>query len=62
MFDCIWFWRAKLPDRKGERCRVVARSRVPKGSKWRANSVLVEFSDGWRVVTSRYAVRKIKEA
>lgn len=26
------------------------------------NSVLVEFKDGYRVVTSRYAVRRIKEA
>jgi hypothetical protein len=48
--DHVWFWRVRLPDRKGQPCRVVAR-----GGK---NSVLVEFADGRRVVTSRYAVRK----
>ena len=32
------------------RCRVVARGTM--------NSVLVEFEDGSKVVTSRYAVRK----
>jgi hypothetical protein len=46
----VWCWRSKLPERKGSPCRVVARSR-------RLGSVLVEFEDGVRVVTSRYAVR-----
>ena len=46
-----WFWRAVLPDRKGEPCRVLARGRM--------NSILVEFGDGFRVITSRYAVRRI---
>jgi hypothetical protein len=45
-----WWWRARLPERKGELCRVVARGAM--------NSVLVEFLDGYRVVTSRYAVRR----
>lgn len=49
----VWFWRAKLPERKGELCRILAR-----GKK---NSVLVEFVDGTRVITSRHAVRKRKE-
>jgi hypothetical protein len=49
-FDHVWFWRVRLPERKDEPCRVVARGRK--------NSVLVEFADGRRVVTSRYAVRK----
>lgn len=48
----IWYWRSRLPDRKGQRCRVLARGTM--------NSILVEFEDGWRVVTSRYAVRKVK--
>lgn len=53
-FDMIWFWKYQGPpwrivDRKGQACRVVVR-----GTK---NSVLVEFPDGYRVVTSRYAVR-----
>jgi len=45
-----WHWRARLPERKGQPCRVVARGVL--------NSVLVEFADGFRVVTSRYAVRR----
>ncbi len=51
-FPLIWFWRAKLPDRKGQRCRVIARGKM--------NSVLVEFEDGYRVVTGRHAVRSAK--
>lgn len=50
-YDRIWYWRKRLPERKGQRCRVVARGAL--------NSALVEFEDGWRVVTSRYAVRKV---
>jgi hypothetical protein len=54
-FDHVWFW---LPnpmrriDRKGQRCRVLVR-----GSK---NIVLVEFEDGFTVVTSRHAVRPVQ--
>jgi hypothetical protein len=54
MFDHIWFWRAnwmRRIERKGQRCQVLVR-----GAK---NSVLVEFEDGFQVVTSRYAVRRI---
>ena len=50
IYDHVWYWRSRLPERKGSPCRVVARSR-------RLGSVLVEFEDGFRVVTSRYAVR-----
>lgn len=46
-----WFWRAKLPDRHGQPCRVIARGKM--------NSILVEFADGWRVITSRHAVRRL---
>lgn len=48
-FPYVWFWRSRLPDRKGQRCRVDVFGRM--------NSVLVSFPDGFRVVTSRYAVR-----
>lgn len=71
IFPYIWFWRQKprwtarrLADgtlalspprmfdreRKGERCRVVARGSM--------NSALLEFSDGYRTVTSRNGLRK----
>lgn len=53
MFNLVWRWRKWLPNRKGQRCRMLAR-----GTK---NSCLIEFeADGFRVITSRYAVRKIK--
>jgi hypothetical protein len=52
MYDHQWFWRSRLPDRKGQRCRILARGKM--------NSLLVEFCDGWKVITSRYAVR-VKE-
>lgn len=50
MYDYIWFWRKRLGDRKNHRCRVLAWGKM--------NSILVEFEDGFRVITSRYAVRK----
>ena len=45
-----WHWRKRLPERHGQPCRVLARGAL--------NSVLVEFEDGYRVFTSRFAVRK----
>lgn len=49
-FPYVWRWAARLPARKGTRCRVLVRGRM--------NSALVEFEDGYKVVTSRNAVRK----
>jgi len=49
-YDMVWFWRSRLPERKGKKCRVLIRSK-------RMNSILVEFPDGFKVVTSRYVVR-----
>ncbi len=55
-FDHVWYWHPKpwRPiDRKGERCRVLVRGKL--------NNVLVEFeSDGFKVITSRHAVRRIR--
>ncbi len=48
----IWFWKSRLPDRKGQPCKVLARGKM--------NNILVEFVDGYKVVTSRFAVRLIK--
>lgn len=48
-FPLVWHWRKKLPERKGQPCRVLVRGGM--------GSVLVEFEDGRRVVTSRHAVR-----
>lgn len=49
-FDHIWFWKTRLPERKGQKCRVLARGKM--------NSIKVQFEDGTIVITSRYAVRK----
>lgn len=51
-FDRYWRVRKRLPERFGQRCRIVARGRL--------NSCLVEFeTDGALVVTSRWNVRKV---
>jgi hypothetical protein len=48
-----WNWRARLPERRGEVFRVLARGTL--------NSCLIEFlRDGRRVVTSRNALRKVR--
>jgi hypothetical protein len=47
----VWWWRSRLPERKGQPCEVLAR-----GSSM--NSILVRFADGYEVITSRYAVRR----
>lgn len=52
-FPYVWHWRCRLPERRGQRCRVLLRVR-------RTNSVLVEFEDGFLVNTSRFAVRRLK--
>jgi len=53
-FDHIWYWRKWLGRRRGHRCRILARGPGP-GPR----NVLVEFTDGERVVGLRFAVRRI---
>lgn len=50
----MYYWRVRtrLPERFGQRCKVLVRGKM--------NSCLVEFADGYKVVTSRNYVRKIK--
>lgn len=48
----FWRWIIRRPDLKGRRCRIIARGKL--------NSCLVQFADGEKVLTSRYAVRKIR--
>lgn len=47
-----YYWRVatRLPERKGQPCRVLVLGRL--------NSCLVEFEDGYRVVTSRNYLRR----
>ena len=69
----VWRVRAKLPERHGERCRILARSSrkrtrftvalpptwfINTGTRGGGNSVLVEFADGARFVTSANYVRR----
>ena len=49
----VWYYRVVLPERKGQRCRVLAR-----GNGRGPRNILVEFEDGFRVVTTRFAVRR----
>ena len=53
--ETIYYWRVRtrLPERFGQRCRVLIRGKM--------NSCLVEFEDGYKVITSRNYVRKLKE-
>ncbi len=53
-YPYIWFWKVKLPDRKNSPCRVLVRS-------GKLNSALIEFEDGFKVVSSRNAIRKRKK-
>jgi hypothetical protein len=66
VYPYVWFWkqqphwdRGTSPrvfdrERKGERCRMLARGRM--------NSGLIEFEDGYRVVTSRNGLRRAAPA
>lgn len=48
--DLPYVYRWDRHGRKGQRCRVLARGAM--------NSCLVEFADGYRMVTSRNAIRR----
>lgn len=50
-YPLVWRVKTRLPERQGQACRVLVRGRM--------NSCLVEFEDGFQVVTSRNYVRKI---
>jgi len=53
----IWNWR-KWPagqNRKGQPCRVLHRSKT-------MNTALIEFEDGYRMVSLRWGLRRRKEA
>ena len=55
MFLYYYAWgpsAMRVLDRKGQLCRLVCRGKM--------NSCLIEFQDGFKVVTSRNAIRKHK--
>ena len=47
-FPYVYYWHRR--GRRGLRCRVLVRGKM--------NSCLVEFTDGYRMVTSRNAIRR----
>lgn len=47
-----WHWRTRLPERRGQVFRVVCRGAM--------NGALIEFADGFRAVTSRNALRRVR--
>lgn len=51
-FPHYWRVRTRLPDRFGQRCRVLARGAM--------NTAHVQFEDGFEVFTSRNYFRKAK--
>lgn len=53
----IYHWDRQ--GRKGQRCAVTARSRRGKGIH-NFNSIRVEFEDGFKMVTSGNAIRKVR--
>lgn len=50
-YPFLFCWNRPVPGRKGQRCRVLTRSR-------RMNSCAIEFEDGFRAIVSRNALRK----
>ena len=52
-YPYIWRVSTRHPERKGQRCRVVIRGGM--------NSALVEFEDGFYIITSRNYLRKVKK-
>lgn len=53
MFTHFWRIRKWLPERYGQKCRLIV--------KWSKNgNIMIEFEDGTRHVTSRWNVRRLK--
>ena len=48
-YPLAWYWRARLPERRGQRCRILARGAL--------GSIKVKFADGFTMITSCHAVR-----
>ncbi len=49
-FPYVWRVRTRLPERFGQRCRMLARGKM--------NNAMIEFEDGYKVITSRNYIRK----
>lgn len=53
-FPYVWRVRTRLPERFGQRCRIIARGAM--------NTAHVAFEDGFEVFTSRNYLRKAPAA
>jgi hypothetical protein len=53
VFPYVWRVHTRLPERFGTPCRILLRAR-------RMNTILVEFEDGYKVLTSGNYLRKRK--
>lgn len=51
IYPLVWRWKKRMGDRKGQRCRILARGKM--------NTVEVEFEDGFRAFTSGNALRRL---
>ena len=49
----IYFWKKYRPELKDKPCRLIKTGKL--------NSVEIEFGNGERIITSRYALRKRKD-
>ena len=49
-FPYIYHWHRQ--GRKGQRCRLLSRGKM--------NSILVQFEDGYTMITSGNAIRRVK--
>jgi hypothetical protein len=52
MANLPYVYRWNRQDRKGQRCRLIARGKM--------NSICVEFADGYRMITSGNAIMRAK--
>ncbi len=52
MSDFPYIFRWNRQDRKGQRCRMLARGTL--------NSILLEFEDGYRMVTSGNSIARAR--
>jgi hypothetical protein len=63
-FAYVWWWKTRLPGRRGQRCRIVA----VKGDAGRkcesepGETLQIEFEDGYRTTCSAHAIRKYDPA
>lgn len=51
IYKHIWYWKKRLGERRFQPCKILACGTL--------NNVLIEFTDGYKVVTDRRGLRKL---